>query len=83
MINNDKIFEFSVESRIYNEYSTPRWFSNKVEEFKNKVKPYVFKDYKKFMMMNQLKILQMVIREPMRHYILCVLNLNLVEKVIF
>lgn len=47
MINNDKLFEFSVESRIYNEYSTPRWFSNKVEEFKNKVKPYVFKDYKK------------------------------------
>ena len=47
MINNDKLFEFSVESRIYNEYSTPRWFSNKVEEFKNKVKSYVFKDYKK------------------------------------
>ena len=46
MINNDKLFEFSVESRIYNGYA-PRWFINKVEEFKNKVKPYVFKDYQK------------------------------------
>lgn len=45
MINNDKLFELSIESRIYNEYSAPRWFSDKVEEFKNKVKPYVFKDY--------------------------------------
>ena len=45
MINNDRLFEFSIESRIYNEYSTPKWFSDKVEEFKNKVQPYVFKDY--------------------------------------